>query len=382
MNGLAAAVLAAVVSNLLAPLVVGLAFRVGAVDRPGVRKRHKGTIPRLGGVSVVAGLVFGVASVILFRSTDRNSLVPWDDAAVLVVSTSLIFLVGVVDDLMGLPVWKKLLFQSVAACLLVGLGPPWRFDSFGLPGGLELEVGTAAGYLLTVVWLLGITNAINFLDGLDGLASGVVGIIAASFVVLAVLLNSPFIVVLMSAVVGSCLGFLPYNREPARLFLGDSGALTLGFLLAAASVNAGLKSPTAVAVLVPILALGLPVIDAVLVIFVRFLEKPDAAVLDRFLRVFAADRNHLHHRLQDWLSTNRVVVRWIYGLALLFTVMALSVAFTRSASLGVVLVAVEVSVIVLMRQPGLARGARATVRTEPLSRQARENTARAEKRIA
>jgi UDP-GlcNAc:undecaprenyl-phosphate GlcNAc-1-phosphate transferase len=153
----------------------------------------------------------------------------------------------------------------------------------------------------------------------------------------------------MSAIVGACLGFLRHNWAPAKIFMGDSGSLTLGFLLATMSLYSSIKGAATVAILVPILALGLPVIDTLLVMAVRFVEKPQGSTVRRFSRMFQADRNHLHHVMTRAAPGRKRIVLVIYLVAACFCAMALLVAVSRSASLGVALVFIEVAVVLFMR---------------------------------
>lgn len=352
-----AAGIAALVANFIVPLVKELAVALRAIDHPGGRKTHHSEVARLGGVAIVAGMLFGAGSVTVIEWVSWGYPLPRQDLVALFLGTGMVFLVGLVDDVTGVSAWKKLMVQVLAATLLVNLGSRWQFEILGLPGGSALEVGDFSAPL-TVLWIVGVTNAINLIDGLDGLASGVVVIIAGSFLVYSLHLGSPFAVVLMAGIAGSCLGFLPYNRPPAKIFLGDAGSLTLGFLLAAVSVQTSLKSPAAVAILVPLLALGVPVVDTVLVMLVRFLERPKGRGFRRVLRVFHADRNHLHHLLEALVTTHHGVVRWIYGLVFASSLMALAVALTKSTTLGIVLMTVEIAAVALVRQLGMARRAR------------------------
>jgi len=168
----------------------------------------------------------------------------------------------------------------------------------------------------------------------------------------------------MAAIAGSCVGFLRHNWEPARVFMGDSGSLTLGFLLAATSVHSSLKAPAAVAILVPILALGVPVMDTLLVMGVRFLDRPKGALVGRFLRMFHADRKHLHHLLAHFGGARSRIVALIYAVVLSFCALALVVAETGETTLGVVLVILEFVVILGMRQMGMAMEARRLARLQ------------------
>jgi UDP-GlcNAc:undecaprenyl-phosphate GlcNAc-1-phosphate transferase len=226
------------------------------------------------------------------------------------------------------------------------------------------------GTVVTILWIVGVTNAVNLLDGLDGLASGVIAIIAGSLCVIAAFKGNFFSAVLLAGIVGACLGFLRHNWTPAKIFLGDAGSLTLGFVLATLTVHGALKSSAAVAILVPILALGVPVIDTLMVMAVRFLDRSQPGFVGRISGMVAPDRSHLHHLLQFLAPRRAVVVRWIYGLVLLSCGGALAVALTKSGPLGLVLVFVELVVIILVRQLGFAR--RAKVLGSALRREARD----------
>ena len=360
MNGIlpyaiGAAFVAALATNLMVPPIARLAVLFRALDHPGERKLQKGAVPRLGGVAIAMGLGLGggVAAILLWgrlgAAVGRNELLA------LVFGTLLVFVVGIIDDLMGVSAAKKLLVQVVAAWPLVHAG--WAFEVLRLPVLGEVHLGLFGGFV-SLLWIVGVTNAINLIDGLDGLAGGVVTIISVSFLGYAMLQGNAGTVILMAAVAGSCIGFLRHNWEPARVFMGDSGSLMLGFLLAATTVHSSLKAPAAVAILVPILALGVPVMDTLLVMAVRFLDRPKSALIDRFLRMFHADRKHLHHLLAHFGGERSRIVAVIYGVVLSFCALALVVAVTGEPTLGAMLVLLEFSVVLAMRQMGLAMEAR------------------------
>lgn len=347
---------AAFVTHCLVPPVGRLAYLLQAVDEPGGRRAHASARPRLGGLAMVAGTVFGFSVMALMRWQVWQPRIDPKELGTLVVASFLVVLIGVVDDITGMSAARKLLGQGVAAVLIVAGG--WKFTLLGIPGGGEIELG-AWGGLLTVVWVVGITNAINLLDGLDGLAAGVIAIIGSSFIVYSLVLGNAFGAALLAAIVGACLGFLPHNWEPARLFMGDAGSLTFGFLLGVASVHTSLKAPTAVAILVPLLALGIPVIDTTMVMATRFLERPKGRAFKRILRIFHADRNHLHHLMQSIVVRRRSVVHCIYGLVLASSVLAVVTAVTRRADLGLAVLFVEIGAVVLIRRLGFGRRAEA-----------------------
>jgi UDP-GlcNAc:undecaprenyl-phosphate GlcNAc-1-phosphate transferase len=346
---LAAAVAAALVTNTTAPLVARIALAVRALDYPGGRKWQAAATPRLGGVAIAAGVAFAAAGVALARWIQLSSVIHRSELVGLAIAASLVFLVGVTDDLLGVSTWKKFGVEVLAALLLVHVG--WRFQALSLPGQPSLELGVL-GPVLTVVWIVGVTNAVNLLDGLDGLAAGVVAIIAASMLAYALLLNNLGTVILMAAITGACIGFLRHNWAPAKMFMGDSGSLTLGFLLAAMTVHSSLKAPAAIAILVPLLALGVPVIDTLLVMAMRFVAQPHSAPAERLLAMFRADRNHMHHLLLHRRDRRRVVA-WIYGLVLTFCALALVVALTRNLPLGLAVLATEGGVMVALRRSGV-----------------------------
>ena len=353
--GLAAATVAAAASTLAFPLVVRIAMAIRAMDYPGGRRVHSEAIPRLGGIAIVVGIAAGTiyTSLLLWRQWGEK-VTPLDMLALL-LGTGLVFLVGAAEDGIGLTPLARLVVQIVAASVVVYAG--WAFSDLYVPFWGNVRLGLF-GSFITVLWIVGVTNAINLLDGLDGLAGGVAGIIATSLLVFALIQANILFVIVTAAIVGACLGFLGHNWAPARIYMGDSGALTLGFLLAVMSLHASIKQAATVAILIPLLALGLPVIDTLLVMAVRFVEKPQGSHVRRFARMFQADRNHLHHLIAHIAPERKRIVLVIYSVAACFCAMALVVSVSRSAMLGMVLVLVEVAVVFLMRTIGVRGEAR------------------------
>lgn len=345
----------ACVTMLTTPWVMRLAHRTRAMDMPGGRKRHLRTTPRLGGIAIVGSIVLVLGPALALLMPDAfHSLRPHDFLG-FSVAAGLIFCVGLADDFFNLRAAHKLLVQFVAAALIVSTG--WQFDTVRLPIEGSFELGGLAP-ILSVVWIVGVTNAINFIDGLDGLAAGLVAIIGASLLGLAVLQSSPATIVGMSCIVGACLGFLRHNWAPAKIYMGDSGSLILGFLLATIPLRSApsVKASAALAIFVPVLALGLPVFDTLLVMWYRFLR--GHRTLDRFARMLHADRSHLHHLLVDRKTERRRVMLILFGMAGLFCTMALLVAASDSWRMGVGFLAVEFMAVVLVRRVGLTAEAR------------------------
>jgi UDP-GlcNAc:undecaprenyl-phosphate/decaprenyl-phosphate GlcNAc-1-phosphate transferase len=356
-----AAVVAGLATNLMVAPVTRLAVALRALDHPGERKIQSTAVPRLGGVAIVMGLVLGAGGAAVSLWGRIGTAIGRDELLALAFGIGVVFLVGVIDDLVGVSASRKLFFQFVAAWPLVHLG--WSFEVLRLPLIGQIDLGVFAAPV-SLLWIVGVTNAINLLDGLDGLAGGVVTIISVSFLGLAIMQGNAGTVLLMAALAGACCGFLRHNWEPARIFMGDSGALTLGFLLATISVHNSLKARAAVAILVPILALGVPVMDTLMVMAVRFLDRPKSAPADRFLRMFHADRKHLHHLLAHFGGKRSRIVAAIYAVVLSFCVLALVVAVTGQTALGMGLVALEFLVILAMRRMGLTMEARRLARLQ------------------
>ncbi len=348
--GLVAAGMAFLVTSAAMPFVRRIALAFRAIDYPGGRRHQADAIPRLGGVAVVLGLLVGAVSVIGMRWDAWNAGITNTQVIAIPLALFTIFVCGFIDDTLGLSPLIRFLLQTIAALLVTRAD--WFFSSVKLPllGTLELGV---LGVLISVAWIVGVTNAINFLDGLDGLAGGVTAIIASSMIVLSLWLQDFMTVLVMAAVVGACIGFLRKNWSPAQIYLGDAGSLTLGFVLALVSIRSSMKSPTAVAILVPILALGLPVIDTLLVMLYRFTRKSRGTLTRRFSRIYRPDRSHLHHLLARIGHNRSRIVILIYIVAVGFCAMALLVAASRNLTLGFILIGLEIFIVFAMRYFGM-----------------------------
>jgi UDP-GlcNAc:undecaprenyl-phosphate GlcNAc-1-phosphate transferase len=291
------AVVALVVVVLLTPAVGGMARLLGAVDAPGGRRLNRSPVPRLGGLALFLGIFVPALAFLDLDHQTRGLLL---GAAVAVT-------VGAVDDFRGLRWFEKLGGQVLAAAIPVGFGV-W-VDRFTFPVVGIHALPSWVGMPLTVIWIVAIMNMMNFLDGLDGLAAGVAAIAGATFAVIALSLGKPDAAVLSAIVFGACLGFLRHNFYPARIFMGDSGALLLGFVLATVSVQGLLKTAATVALFFPLLVLAVPIADTTFVVARR---------LKHGQRVFEGDQAHLHHRfLRRGFSQARAAVTiWLWCLSL------------------------------------------------------------------
>lgn len=338
----AAFVVAAAVAVLLTPLVRLLALRIGAVSGPGGRHVNAKSIPRLGGIAIA--LAFSAPLIALFLVDSGVARIFRDSQSMalgLLVGGAALCVVGVIDDTRGVRALYKLAAQAAAASFAFGMG--FQINAVQVPGIGELSMGIFA-LPVTVIWIVGVTNAVNLIDGLDGLAAGVVFFAAVTNLVVAYLSGSVLVAVLMAAMMGSLVGFLFHNFNPARIFMGDSGSYFLGFVLATTALAGSMqKASTAVSLLVPIVALGVPIFDTLFSMVRRILERRS---------IFSPDRGHIHHRLLDMGITHRRAVLILYGVSVVLTVAAIGIALGRSWEVGVALLAVTVVMIGLVRFVG------------------------------
>ena len=292
-------------ADILIPWVVRFAHRIGNVDKPDARKVHKEPIARLGGIAIFAGFLASLAAL-EWLVPGRLFVLDGPLGGVLAGATAM-FLIGVADDLKPLPAKVKLVLQIGAACLAYYLGVRIEFLSNPFTDGIWV-LPTAVSVGLTVFWLVGITNTINLIDGLDGLAGGVSLIAAGTMTLIALQTHQSIAALMTLALAGGIIGFLRYNFNPAKIFMGDSGSLFLGFTLAAISITGVLKLVATVALALPLLILGVPIFDTAFAIVRRaWNRKP----------IFSPDRGHLHHRLLNAGLTQRRAVVVIYGISLL-----------------------------------------------------------------
>ena len=344
LTGAVTALAACAVCAAAAPAAARAGRRWRLLDEPDHRKRHPEAVPCTGGAAVMLGFAAACLAAFWLGAFDAAEDRP---GSTLVVATAIVFAVGLLEDARGCPIALRLLAQSAAAALVVAAGNP--IAAIGTPFG-TVEFGATAGSLLAVVWLVGITNAINLMDGLDGLAGGVASIIAGSLAVFAAVQGDPASIAVSAALCGACAGFLPWNWRPAKLFLGDSGALTIGFVLAWLSLTASLKASTAVAVFVPVLVLGVPAVDTLLVMGARFAE-PKRLMRDRVRRILQADRLHLHHLLSGFSgdAQPRRVVLGLYGLVSFFCLVSLLAVLDGNPDLAAATLLTEIAVVALLR---------------------------------
>jgi len=339
---LAALLLAALVSGLLTPLVRLLAFRIGAVSKPGGRHVHRQETPRLGGLAITVGFFAPLAGLFFVQSVVAQAFTQdVRRVAGLFAGGVILCAVGAVDDTKGLRALHKLYAQVAVAMLAFVCG--FRIEAVSLPFIGELSMGVFA-LPVTAFWIVGIVNAVNLIDGLDGLAAGVVFFAALTNFVVAYLSDGALPALFMATMMGSIIGFLFYNFNPARIFMGDSGSYFLGYVIATTSlIGAVQKASTTVSLLVPIVALGVPIFDTLFAMVRRWLERRP---------LFSPDRGHIHHRLLDMGITHRRAVLIIYGVCIVLTTTAIAISLGRSWQIGVALVASSVVFIGFVRAVG------------------------------
>ena len=289
---------ALVVSFLMTPVVKTFAYKVGAVDVPkDARRMHKVPIPRLGGLAIFIG--FMVSVLILGGVRGGNG-----QMQSILLGSVIIVVLGVVDDIMALPAMLKFVVQ-IAAALIPALNGV-VIQAFSNPNIFSDSLYWVLGPLsvpFTVLWIVAITNAVNLIDGLDGLANGVSAISATTMLVIALLASEAQVAIVMAALVGACVGFMPYNLNPAKMFMGDTGATFLGYILATMSIQGLFKFYAVISFAVPFLILGLPIFDTTFA-FIRRLAHGQSPM--------HADRGHIHHRLINMGLNQKQAVATLY----------------------------------------------------------------------
>jgi len=320
------------VAVLTTPQFIKLAVRVGAVDQPGPRRVNVKPITRMGGPAMFLGFTAAVITAVALRK------VPTMYAAGVLAGGAIVFAVGLWDDMRSVRPVPKLLVHIAAGCVAFGLGVRVSFVTNPFGGGM-ITLPEWVSFGVTVFWLVAITNAMNLIDGLDGLAAGIVTIATLTFFLVAVGHNQTDSALMSLAVAGAAGGFLRWNFYPAKTIMGDSGAYFLGFTAAALAVNGAFKSTTALTLLVPIFALGLPIFDTTFAIARRLHDHKPV--------MREADKKHVHHRLIDSGLNHRqtVVVCYLITLALSAASLAIVKEWKLALSLFISIVALTVLLI-------------------------------------
>ncbi|GEM_PF-790390 len=324
-----AGLLAVFISALLTPLVRKAAHAFDLVESPGDRDVHTAAIPRMGGIAIF--IAFGTVLATLLASNAMTITEGGKDPFLgYVLGGSVIFVAGLYDDLKGLGAKKKLLAQLIAATL-AWYGGAQIQNIVNVPGIGAVTLGPIVAYAATIVWILAFINAVNLIDGLDGLAGGLVFFAALTNLSIALITHNVFAAVTNAALAGSVLGFLFYNFNPARIFMGDTGSLFLGYALSAgALLSSRQKESTLASLLVLIIALGLPLTDTILSMVRRVLQRRS---------IFAADRGHVHHRLLALGLTHKKAVLVLYACTVFLCALSVAAAIGQDWQVGLALMA-------------------------------------------
>ena len=328
----------------ITPAVIWSARRINIADVPGARSSHSKPVPHIGGISLFAATMCLTVLVLILPNAVGDAFREiMTKVIVLLSAAAFIFVVGLFDDIKGIRVRFKFLAQLAAAIAVCCAGI--RIERIAVADWLTLDFGWFS-WPLTLLWIVGITNAINLSDGLDGLAAGISAVACGVIVIFAVYSGQVVMAVLMLALLGSLTGFLFFNFNPAKIFMGDSGSMFLGFTIASSSVMSATKSSTLVGLALPVLVLGIPIFDTLFSMLRRFLERRS---------IFTPDRSHFHHKLLDLGLKQRHAVIVIYAVTLLAAGLGMFMMVTRNSNSLIVFFCVLLLLLLAFRVVGSVR---------------------------
>lgn len=328
-----------VIAFLITPIARKLAIKVGALDVPKTeRKIHKDSMPYFGGIAIYIAII--ACMYVFLPSTKTNTSV--------MIGASLLVLVGIIDDMYEMPAKIKLGFQIIAAAIAIYGGVRINFitNPFEATG---LSLLSTLSIPITLIWIVGITNTINLIDGLDGLAAGVSGIAACTLLLTDVTKGYSFIVVECAIVAGAAFGFLPHNFNPAKIFMGDTGSMLLGYMLSIISILGAVKSVAVITLMVPIFAIGLPILDTLFAIIRRLINKKP---------IMEADKEHLHHQLMKKGLNHKQTVLVLYAISIFLGLTAVFISNTDTRTGIIVGVVVALIILILANKLNLLKKAR------------------------
>ena len=332
-------VLALITSYVIVPYSMRLAKKVNAVDKPEERRINKVVMPRLGGLGIISGFFVSIIYLIISMELENQSVIQEYNFKIIGLFLGLIViaLVGFIDDCIQLKPLVKLLGQTVAAGVVMAFGI--TIGDFNLPVFDRLiELNGVMEYIITWFWIVGITNAINLTDGLDGLSSGITLIACVSLLIIFAINGSPVIsIILITALAGGIVGFLPYNVNPAKTYMGDCGSNFLGFSISIISILGIAKTYTIIVIIAPLIVLALPIFDTVFAVFRRIIKGKS------FKAIFEPDNGHLHHRLMKLGYTQKEAVLILYAVATtlgMFAIILLESGIWKAVSFALLIIAI------------------------------------------
>lgn len=306
--------LAFIVSFMATPYTIKIAHKIGAVDVPKDKRRmHKRAMPKFGGPAVILGFIVSMIYLIIIM-TIEGSLDLFTEQEYgkkllgVLLGIGAITITGIFDDTKTLKPWQKLIGQVIAATVVVMFGT--KIEHLNIPFLYKVGLSDVFSTILTILWIVGVTNAINLIDGLDGLSSGISLISCISLLIIFLMNDSPMIAtIIVTAVSGALVGFLPYNFSPAKTFIGDTGSNFLGFMLSVVSILGVAKTYTMAVIVLPVIVLGLPIFDVMFAIIRRIAKGKSIKA------VFKPDKGHLHHKLVEKGFSQKQAVLILYGLS-------------------------------------------------------------------
>ena len=332
-----------VAAFVITPYTIRLAKKVGAIDKPEKRRINVQPMPRLGGIAVIIGFLIASIYLVIVMNYEKTFNLFGEEQYYfkllgLLCGIAVLGIFGYIDDVKKLPPIIKLIGQTIAAIIVVSFGI--KIDNFTIPF-LEQTLHISNDvyvYILSVGWIVGITNAINLIDGLDGLSSGITLISCFSLIIVFTMNQSPIIsIILITALAGAITGFLPYNFNPAKTFIGDVGAQFLGFMLATISILGIAKTYTLLVLVSPLIILGLPIFDTLFAIVRRLIKGKSLKA------VFAPDTGHLHHKLMKKGYTQKQAVFILYGISAcfgMFTIILIESGIWKAISFAFMITAI------------------------------------------
>lgn len=332
-------VLALITAYVIVPYSMRWAKKVNAVDKPEARRINKVDMPRLGGLGIISGFFVSIIYLLISMALENKSVLNeyYMKIIGLFIGLIIIAIVGYIDDCKGLKPLTKFIGQTIAAIVVMAFGI--TIGDFNIPIFNKLiELSGIMEYIITWFWIVGITNAINFTDGLDGLSSGITLIACISLLIIFVINGSPVIsIILITALAGGIVGFLPYNVNPAKTYMGDCGSNFLGFSIAIISILGVAKTYTILVIVAPLIVLALPIFDTIFAIFRRMIKGKSIKA------IFQPDNGHLHHRLMQIGYTQKEAVLILYGVATtlgMFAIILLESGIWKAISFALLIIAI------------------------------------------
>ena len=314
--------LAFIVAFMATPWSIKLANKIGAVDIPkDERRMHQNKMPKLGGVAVIAGFLISIIYLLFVVTIEGSVNIFGQENYIkkligILLGIIVITITGILDDVKTLKPYQKLFGQVLAAVIVIAFG--LQIDAINVSNLPQIGFNKGLSIFITLIWIVGITNAINLMDGLDGLSSGISLISCISLLIIFALNNSPMVAILtISSLIGALVGFLPFNFAPAKTFIGDTGSNFLGFMLSVISILGVAKTYTIAVIVLPMLVLGLPILDVVWAIIRRIIKGKSIKA------IFRADNDHVHHKLVKRGFTQKQAVLILYGASAIFGMFAI-----------------------------------------------------------